>query len=236
MKSRKFKRNPRFLMKGLIFLILNFCCVQYAVGANLDVQFGNLNLRKEVKSLKDLRYTTMVRQTRDYSCGAAALATILTHYFGEETTEEQVLGTILEHADEEAVERIRKEGVTLLDLKLYADSRGYEGAGYKIEVQDLQLLDRPAIALVDYGYHHFVVLKGIAEGRVHMADPAKGNLVKSLKEFQDMWNGVILVFKNSNGPRIKDHELVIKSGIPKDKIGLLPDLLDVGFAARSSEF
>jgi len=38
-------------------------------------------------SLKELRDRYVVKQHLDYTCGAAALATLLTYYFGEETPE-----------------------------------------------------------------------------------------------------------------------------------------------------
>jgi hypothetical protein len=42
-------------------------------------------------SLKELRDRYVIKQQLDYSCGAAALATLLIYYFGEETSEPEIL-------------------------------------------------------------------------------------------------------------------------------------------------
>lgn len=217
-------------------LILAVALPAVALAATVNIGLGNATLTRQVRSMNELRFDNMVQQTKDYSCGAAALATILSYYFAVETSEEQILGTILKNADQETAARIRQEGVTLLDLKRYADGLGYEGAGYKIQVQDLQALDRPAIALIDTkGYHHFIVIKGAVGDRVYLADPAQGNQVKSLDEFQEIWNGIILVFKNP-GARIEQHALAVNTRSMRDKIEVLPNLFNFGFAVNPADF
>ncbi|MFZ6006767.1 MAG: C39 family peptidase [Nitrospirota bacterium] len=208
----------------------------YAVAGSLEVRIGNMTFSKNVKTLKDMRYKDMVRQTKDYSCGAASLATILTYYFGRETSEEEIIRTIFSNADSEAVEETKEKGLSLLDLKNYGESLGYKGAGYRVPADQLKTLDRPAIVLINYkGYSHFIVIKGIKDDRVFLADPARGNMVMDLNEFLEIWNGILLVFKNPDGERIQSHALNVKpNGLRKNEI--MSRQFDLGFVRGHSEF
>src|SRR5690348_16067810 len=77
----------------------------------------------------------VVRQQWDFSCGAAALATILTFQLNDTVTEADVIRGLL---DGTTLERVRQRGgFSLLELKQYAERRGYGAAGYG----DLTLAD-----------------------------------------------------------------------------------------------
>jgi predicted double-glycine peptidase len=66
---------------------------------------------------------------------------------------------------------------------------GLAGAGFKAEISDLQALREPAIVPIDYaGAKHFVVLRGIRDGVVYIADPSAGNIVFSVEEFARWWD------------------------------------------------
>ena len=88
---------------------------------------------------------------------------------------------------------------SLLELKRYVDSKGYLSGGYKVPVNKLSKLKIPSIVLLDIGgYKHFVVLKGISEGRALIADPALGNKSMAIDEFDKAWNnnpGLLLLLK-----------------------------------------
>jgi hypothetical protein len=237
MKVSKVQKKLNGFLIVFLVLMVAFSHATNVGAAPVEVRIGNMTFTKKVKSVNDMKFDNMVRQTKDYSCGAAALATVLTHYFGRETSEEEILGAILNNSDQETVERVRKIGLSLLDLKNFAESLGFEGKGYKLSPEQLKTLDRPAIALISYkGYNHFVVIKGASDEKVFLADPAKGNKVKSLNEFLNMWNGILLAFRNSNSEKIQSHALYAKSGLPENKIDLLPNLFDIGFATNASEF
>lgn len=205
--------------------------------ASLQVWVGNTVITKEVKSVQNLKYEKVVRQTTDYSCGAASLATLLTYYFGRETTEEEILTTVLQ-GSEETIQRIKEKGISLLDLKKYAESLGFEGKGYRLTISDLRDLDRPAIVLINAnGYNHFVVVKVVVEDKIHLADPVKGNMVMRLDEFEDIWNGILLAFRQANGETIQSHALCAKRVLPDDKLRLFPRLTDVAtFATSPADF
>ena len=79
-----------------------------------------------------MRYEATVPQLQDFTCGAASLATMLTYYWGERTTESDVLRAL---EGRYTKEEIKKKGVTGLsfDDLLYAAGRlGFEGQGGKV--------------------------------------------------------------------------------------------------------
>lgn len=143
-----------------------------------------------VKSLMDVRFSTTVRQQQDWSCGSAAVATVLTFHYAHPITERDALEAMFARGDQQ---RIQREGFSLLDLKRYLDSLGYEANGYETGLDKLAEAGIPAIVVInDRGYNHFVVVKGIRNGSVLVGDPAKGLRVLSREHFDRMWNPRIL--------------------------------------------
>jgi len=135
----------------------------------------------------ELKYRHIVRQAYDYSCGSAALVTILKFHIGISVTEQQAMEGMLEKGEKEKI--IERRGFSLLDMKRYAASLNVPAAGYKAEVKDLLTLEEPAIVPIDYGgAKHFVVLRGIRNGVVFIADPSAGNLAFSVQEFATLWD------------------------------------------------
>ena len=202
------------ILKPFILPILFWFLIFSVVGSGQTAQagpfkVGSISIHKRVKSFKDLKFTNVVRQTRDYSCGAASLATIMTYYIGRETSEEEVLNAILSNADTLKAERIREKGLSLLDLKTYSESLGYKVNGYKLpDYHDILKLKIPAIVLINRrGLSHFVVVKGCIGQDVYVADPARGNRKISLEEFGEIWEGILLVCTKPDQKIIGTHAL-----------------------------
>ncbi len=142
-------------------------------------------------SWKSLRFEDIVRQQADFSCGAAAMATILNYAYGFETTERQVLVNMLKVADPDLV---RQKGFSLLDMKTYAGFVGLSAEGYRVDYQTLSQIEIPSIVLLDIrGYKHFVIVRKIFGDSVAIGDPALGNRTMSRKEFEKAWNGIAFV-------------------------------------------
>lgn len=141
-----------------------------------------------VRSLLEMRQDKVVVQKWDTSCGAAALATILTHQFGDPVTEKEAAQAMLRRTDPLRVRH--RGGFSLLDLKRYAEGRGFAADGYA--ELDLEMLVELAPAIVPIRvreYDHFVVFRGLKRGRVLLADPSFGNRTLSIAEFERVWNG-----------------------------------------------
>src|SRR5690606_5427758 len=144
-----------------------------------------------VKSWNERKFANLVRQQTDFSCGAAALATIFNHAYGRQTTEQQVLLNMLKIADPD---QVRERGFSLLDMKNYARAVGMTAEGYEVAYDDLLGLQVPAIALIDIkGYKHFVVVQRASKDYINLGDPALGNRIMSRKEFEAAWNKVAFV-------------------------------------------
>jgi predicted double-glycine peptidase len=156
-------------------------------------------LDAKVISLKEARTVGIVLQQRDYSCGAAAVATLLTYQFGRPTGEAEVLDKMRELGNEEL---IKQKGFSLLDMKRFLESINYQAAGFKLNLEQLADLKIPGIILIDtLSYQHFVVLKGVRDGEAFLADPALGNRAMSLEDVGKAWNGV---FFAAVGPEDKN--------------------------------
>src|SRR5512134_3064001 len=83
-------------------------------------------------SWRELRDRNVVRQQLDYSCGAAALATLIRYYFGDDVSEDGILGDILGSMTAEEVLDREENGLSLLDLRLQAERMGYQAAGVRL--------------------------------------------------------------------------------------------------------
>lgn len=168
-----------------------------AVAVDAWVPAGKALYRAPVKSLVDLRYDGMVRQAYDLSCGAAALATLMKFFFGEDLNERDVILGILDGAELKDRAKIAAHGFSMLEMKRYAQSRGYVGEGYELtKPESLELVSHPFIALTEVrGYKHFVVVRGVRGGTVFVADPAYGNRKVSVESFRREWiSNRILLF------------------------------------------
>ncbi|GGE88320.1 C39 family peptidase [Massilia psychrophila] len=143
-----------------------------------------------VASMKQMRFQTTLRQQFDFSCGSAAVATLLTHQYGFPVSEEFVFEQMYANGDQP---KIRKEGFSLLDIKRFLASQGFIADGFKLPLQKLVDAKLPAIVLVaEKGYHHFVVIKGAADGRVLIGDPASGTRSLTFANFENIWSNKLL--------------------------------------------
>ena len=144
---------------------------------------------KRVSGFQERKFREIVRQRTDFSCGAAAVATIFNYAYGRTTSETQILVNMLRVADQRIV---RARGFSLLDIKRYVEAIGWRGEGYQVPFETLYELKVPAIVLLDTrGYKHFVVLRKARDGYVQLADPALGNRIMWREDFEPAWNGIV---------------------------------------------
>jgi len=142
-------------------------------------------LQQRVESMQERRYRNLVRQHTDYSCGAAALATLLKYAYHLDADEATVIEGMMGVSDPALV---RERGFSLLDIKRYVESLGMRGRGYRVDESRLRSLRVPGLVLMDVrGFRHFVVLKQVAGDVVEVADPILGNRSVPLPEFLQSW-------------------------------------------------
>ena len=148
-----------------------------------------------IRPYSEFKFENIVHQAYDYSCGSAALVTVINHYLGIPVTEQQAMEGMLAHGEREKI--IERRGFSLLDMKRYVASLGASGAGYRGELSDLAKLTQPAIVPIDYaGFKHFVVFRGMRDGRVFIADPSAGHIVFSVEQFAKLWDRNTLFLLN----------------------------------------
>jgi predicted double-glycine peptidase len=151
---------------------------------------GGATVRLPITSMQKTRLAGTVLQQYDFSCGSAALATLLTHHYGHPVAETDVLQAMYEVGDQK---KIQQEGFSLLDMKRYLAGLGYEADGFEQPLDKLVEAKLPAVALINEGsYHHFVVIKGLNQGLVLVGDPARGTRAMTRKEFEKLWVGGLL--------------------------------------------
>lgn len=150
-----------------------------------------LNFELPVTSLIGRRFETVVRQQYDFSCGSAALATLLRYHYDLPETEQTAFVGMFRGGDQA---QIRRLGFSLLDMKRYLAARGISADGYKVTLAQIASVRTPGIALIDFdGYKHFVVVKGVSGGSLILGDPSLGLRRESAATFLRQWNGVFFV-------------------------------------------
>lgn len=143
-----------------------------------------------VRSLREMRHEGVVIQEWDASCGAAALATVFTYSLGNPVSEREVAQAMLRRTDPLRV-KVRG-GFSLLDMKRFAEGRGYRAEGFRnLSLEELLALKSPIVPIDERGDPHFVVVRGLREGRLDLADPAFGNRSMSVERFRAAWQGGI---------------------------------------------
>lgn len=164
------------------------------VGTRLELpaaETGGADVFVPVRDIRARRFARTIRQRYDFSCGSAALATLLTYHYGLPTTEQAVLEDMIATGE---VERIRNLGFSLLDMQRYLARRGIRSNGYRMPLDRFATVRVPAIVLINNnGYRHFVVLRGLSDDRVLIADPNLGTRTMPRVRFEDSWNGVLFL-------------------------------------------
>ncbi len=204
------------------------------LAANIGIGSG-ARVNVPVKSMKDLRDKDLVKQRLDYSCGAAALATILRYGFGDEVTEREILIDLFDLLSEDEKGLRRKEGFSLLDLQQVAQARGYKAQGFRLAPEYLPKLGGPVIVFIEpRGYKHFAVLRGAKGDRIYLADPSRGNIRMPAYRFLDAWlgengTGIIFVIEPKDGLPEHDTPLSVPvDGLPQPEIMTAREMLAVG--------
>jgi uncharacterized protein len=176
---------------------------------------------KRIRSMQEIRTEGVTKQRWDMSCGAAALSTLLTYDFKDYTPETSIVVWLLHRLD---ANRVRaRGGFSLLDLKHFAEARGYSAEGFSdMSLQDLAEEKTSVIVPIkSKGLDHFIVIKGFVDGHVIIADPAFGNLTMRVDRFQKLWkNGIVFVVHPPDDRMITSKKETLASH-------LLPDETDI---------
>lgn len=147
-----------------------------------------------VKSVKEMQFGDVLRQQYDFSCGSAALASLLTYHYEQPSTEQTIFQNMFERGDKTLIE---EQGFSLLDMKNYLTSIGLRSDGFNMDLETIRKIGVPGITLLNFdGYMHFVVIKGINSDSVIIGDPSRGTMKMSHAEFNHYYQNVVLLVRN----------------------------------------
>jgi len=192
---------------------------------------GVVSEPRQMEPFSEFKYRHIVRQAYDYSCGSAALVTVMNNYLGLAVSEQQAMEGMLAHGEREKI--IARRGFSLLDMKRYMVTLGADAAGFRADLSDLATLKQPGIVPIDYaGFKHFVVFRGMRDGKVFLADPSAGHVVFSVEEFTTLWdrNTLFLLYPPKSQPTtlaklsLSDRELGVVDGDLIRPEAVLPQL------------
>lgn len=131
-----------------------------------------------ITSWKAQRDRGIVKQGFDYSCGAAALATIL-HRYGKQVTELELLQAM----------NISDGMTSFEEMAKVLPSLGFKAQGLAVSFEQLRSLQVPVIAYLRLeDKTHFTVLLGTSKDFVWLGDPAWGNRLLSKTRFLTLWH------------------------------------------------
>lgn len=196
-------------MRAVITFI--FCAVLAisACSSTVPVSVPGANL----KTWNDFKWANIVRQDFDYSCGAAALATLGRGYFNDPLEESFVLQMLIARLSPVEIHERTIYGFSMRDLQGVANALGYEAVGVKLPPEALPVLEGPIIVILrDKGYdlEHFAILKGVDETRAYLADSLRGNIKIPLYTFFKQWTGAALILGRKDFGLPKNHALSIQ--------------------------
>ena len=175
------KHSALPLLCALFSAFMGATCVH---AADLPIA-GGARFNVPVKSMRELRFTSTTRQQYDFSCGSAAVATLLTYHYGHPVSETDAFKAMWDSGDRA---KIRREGFSLLDMPRYLAKLGFKADGFQVPLQKLFDSKLPAIVLIsEKGYNHFVVIKGADDGRILLGDPSSGTRSITREHFESIW-------------------------------------------------
>jgi parallel beta-helix repeat protein len=139
----------------------------------------------------------VVMATTIYTCGPAALATILKN-LGIYTTEAELAQ--LAETDE--------TGTSLYGLKTAAEAKGATAIGARLTID--QLRANYLVVLSINGTNHFEVIQNITDTTVYLFDPNLGNIEMTRDKFNELYTGIALIINDqapANATLLTDDEM-----------------------------
>ena len=170
-------------------LVLLVCCLVVFVGVFTSWRLHRPKAYDYRRNMLD----GVCLQTSDYTCGAAALVTLLDR-IGIEATEGEMAelsGTIPGRgvSDFQAAAGLRE--------KLRMLNRSERVAIESCKAADLPSLPTPFLAGVKYSFwfDHMICVLEVTEDQVVVGDPLEGRVVWSRRQFESEWRGVVTVLR-----------------------------------------
>ncbi len=143
------------------------------------------NTRKKIQEpvTGKVAKTPVVMQMEALECGAACLCMVLA-YYGRWIPLEQMRVDC----------GVSRDGSSAKNVLMAARSHGLEADGYRID--DVEVLKKEGSfpAIIHWNFNHFVVLNGFKGDKACINDPGKGTVYVPMKEFDESFTGICLMF------------------------------------------
>jgi predicted double-glycine peptidase len=209
--------TERFLNRAILAAFLLSCWAACAAGQEKKkstapppepppVRDPEHRIRLGVRNYVRIKQQNIVMQRRDYSCGAAALATVAKYYWGDDVSEDlflRALDRIL--TDEEIKDRI-ENGLAMSDLRRAAVAAGYQAVVGRTSFEKLTEAKVPLIVGISpEGHDHFVVYRGTDWDWVYVADPIRGNVRMTVADFRKQWQEHAVLVIHKPGYKVREH-------------------------------
>ncbi len=125
----------------------------------------------------------VIMQLEALECGAASLDMILA-YYEKWVPLEQVRADC----------GVSRDGSNALNVVKAARHYGLVAKAYRLEPDDLKK-EGSFPCIIHWNFNHFVVLTGFKGGKACLNDPARGSVAVSMKEFDESFTGICLMFE-----------------------------------------
>jgi predicted double-glycine peptidase len=159
-----------------------------------------------VQNYVALKEQNIVMQRRDYSCGAACLATVAKYYWGDDVSEDMVLRALDKILTAKEVSDRIKNGLAMTDLRRAAVDLGYQSTVGKATFAKLVESRVPVIVGISPdGHDHFVVYRGCYGEWVYVADPIRGNIRITIPNFTKEWQENALLVVHKPGQKVRKY-------------------------------
>ncbi|WP_129408366.1 cysteine peptidase family C39 domain-containing protein [Marinitoga lauensis] len=134
------------------------------------------------KHSKNLNIEKEFLQSKEYTCGPAALRYLLFLYGYDisESTISLIAGT-------------EQKGTTLSGLKKAVEMIGFEGIGLKGDFESLKSIRKPVIAYINN--NHYIVIENIKSNNIYAFDPQIGYIKVHYSDFLKVWKGIYFKIK-----------------------------------------
>ncbi len=186
------------MLRTLSCLLPLLCGLVAPAGAQVVTEQSGVIYTVPTLTFRDIPFRTVIRQKYDYSCGSAALATLLHFHYGLDVDEAKVFEAMYKVGDQAAIHKV---GFSLLDMKKYLKTIGINANGYRLSLDELASENVPAITVITVGtYKHFAVVKGIDAQQVLLGDPALGLRRIARADFLKIWTGIVFIL---DAPAVK---------------------------------
>ena len=137
------------------------------------------NIKQPVK--KGVAKVPVIMQLEALECGAASLAMLMA-YYDKWVPLEQVRSDC----------GVSRDGSKAKNIALAAMRYGFEVKAFRLNPKSIQ---EKAVfpCIIHWNMNHFVVLDGFRGNKVYINDPARGNIVITMEEFDECFTGVTIV-------------------------------------------